>query len=297
MFNAEHLNLFLETADTVVSEPHVFAEINLNDLTNIKQIGVYKYRQSDSDITYRLLPTAFDPNDLGDHYMDNDISYTEVGGTYDDGIETSQQLLFRHPDDLFNQLYDLEDCFRHNRPRSGINKLLYLAGTGMSTASGQFIDGSTKTTAGIEGTIANPSSRPRFYVSSKDDYFKYWTSYKREGFVERGISYNLNGIFKIDDAVPFVVYKESVPANRIVVKIQTLVGEENIGTITNDGVLIDDPFFGQQNARVPQDWSIEILRDGSWESVYTLTDDIPADGQIELGYGIIVPDAYKDKYL
>ena len=105
MFNAEHLNLFLETADTVVSEPHVFAEINLNDLTNIKQIGVYKYRQSDSDITYRLLPTAFDPNDLGDHYMDNDISYTEVGGTYDDGIETSQQLLFRHPDDLFNQLY------------------------------------------------------------------------------------------------------------------------------------------------------------------------------------------------
>ena len=63
MFNAEHLNLFLETADTVVSEPHVFAEINLNDLTNIKQIGVYKYRQSDSDITYRLLPTAFDPND------------------------------------------------------------------------------------------------------------------------------------------------------------------------------------------------------------------------------------------
>ena len=297
MFNAEHLNLFLETADTVVSEPHVFAEINLNDLTNIKQIGVYKYRQSDSDITYRLLPTAFDPNDLGDHYMDNDISYTEVGGTYDDGIETSQQLLFRHPDDLFNQLYDLEDCFRHNRPRSGINKLLYLAGTGMSTASGQFIDGSTKTTVGIEGTIANPSSRPRFYVSSKDDYFKYWTSYKREGFVERGISYNLNGIFKIDDAVPFVVYKESVPANRIVVKIQTLVGEENIGTITNDGILIDDPFFGQQNARVPQDWSIEILRDGSWESVYTLTDDIPADGQIELGYGIIVPDAYKDKYL
>jgi hypothetical protein len=36
---------------------------------------------------------------------------------------------------------------------------------------------------------------------------------------EYGVAKNVsNGLYYIDDAVPFVVYKEQVPANRLVVK-------------------------------------------------------------------------------
>jgi hypothetical protein len=41
-----------------------------------------------------------------------------------------------------------------------------------------------------------------------------------------------NDLYYIDDAVPFVVYKENVPTNRIVVKMQTNVGDVNLGPFT-----------------------------------------------------------------
>ena len=67
-------------------------------------------------------------------------------------------------------------------------------------------------------------------MASRYDQFKYWTSYRTESNTERGIaSIVSNGLSFIDDAVPFVVYKEQVPANRIVVKMQTNVGDVDLG--------------------------------------------------------------------
>jgi hypothetical protein len=54
--------------------------------------------------------------------------------------------------------------------------------------------------------------------------------------LEYGISKNnSNGIYQIDDCAPFVVYKEEVPANRIVVKVQTNVGDLNLGPFKTSG--------------------------------------------------------------
>ena len=282
MFDSPQLKSFLERSHTVRSTPKVFAEVNLNAMENISKIGVYRYRPNGSDVRYRSLPVSFDRQDIGDHYTDAEISYAEIGGTYESGTELSEQISFRQEDTRLSDLFSLEDCFRQNRPRSGINKLLYLG-------KSQFIDGSSN----------NPAKRPRFYIASKDDYFKYWTSYKREGANERGISYRVGSTYPIDDAVPFVVYKNPVPANRIVVKMQTLVGEENRGRVMHNGSYINDPLYGPENMTVPQSWTVQVLRNGAWSNAYSWTGatQIPVDGHVELGYGIVLPSNYSNNYL
>ena len=233
MFGSQELQSYFDSSYTVQTQPLVIAEINQNAIDNIERIGTYRYRPNGMDARYRSLPQSFDAFDQGDHYTDAEISYAEIGGTYESGTDLSQQTIFRQTDQI-DSIYSLSDCFRHNRPRSGINKMLYLG-------QDQFID---------NGSV-DPSARPRFYMSSKDDYFKYWTSFRNEGDLERGISYG-SGNF-IDDTVPFVVYKNPIPANRIVVKMQTLAGTISNGT--------GDPFF--ENLHVPARWRIEVLRNGS----------------------------------
>jgi len=54
-------------------------------------------------------------------------------------------------------------------------------------------------------------------MADKKDTFKYWSSYRTEAGLERGIASNVvNDRNYIDDAAPYVVYKNAVPANRIV---------------------------------------------------------------------------------
>jgi len=81
--------------------------------------------------------------------------------------------------------------------------------------------------------------RPRYYMAHKDDKFKYWTSYRKENGIERGISNIPSGdSYYIDDAAPFIVYKDEVPANRVVVKMQTGVGDVNLGPFNFNGINI-----------------------------------------------------------
>ena len=284
MFDAPELNQFLETAHTVMSQPVVHAEINMNSADNIERIGVYRYRPNGFDAKYRGLPISYDPFDNGDHYTDAEMGYAEIGGTYEDGTDVSSQVIFRQDNDRLGRLYSLEDCFRPNRPRSGINKFIFLGSGGISRSTPQFFDGASD----------NPAMRPRFYVSSGSDHFKYWTSYKQEGKKERGISYAAGNSYLIDDAVPFVVYKNPVPANRIVVKMQTLVGEEDRGQIFNNGQYIADPLFG--DPKVPAQWDVEVLQEGSWNRAYSFSgsDRIGPDGYMELGYGIVVPSNHSN---
>lgn len=283
MFDAPELNNHLLTETMVRTQPKVFAEINLNDPDNIKRIGVYRYRRNGQELRYRTLPVVFDPLDTGGHYVGAEMSYQELG--YEDiSPDNSSSAVFRQDDTYFNDLYPLEDCFKPVRPRSGVNKFLYLGG------------GRTNTTQFFDGSSRNPANRPRFYMSSKHDYFKYWTSYKREADKEYGISYEMSNSFPIDDAVPFVVYKRAVPANRLVVKMQTLVGTESVGSVFHNGQYINDPFAGAP--RVPQQWSVEVLQNGSWNQAYSFAGSfsIPRDGHVELQYGIVIPDEFLNIY-
>ncbi len=118
----------------------------------------------------------------------------------------------------------------------------------------------------------------------------------------RGISYRSGSQFLIDDASPFVVYSSAVPANRIVVKMQTKVGEIDLGPYVDaDGVSYEDPFFDKAGNRVkavPSDWTIQTLNtDNEWVDAYHFDPlaespfDIPTHGHVELAYGLVVPAA------
>lgn len=151
------------------------------------------------------------------------------------------------------------------------------------------------------------AQRPRYYMASKYDQFKYWTSYRTEDGIERGIAKTVsNSLNFIDDAVPFVVYKDNVPANRIVVKMQTNVGSKNLGPFKNQSASITDPLYGDSNRTTPTRWKIEYLRDNTWTTAYSFNENsvkedgtqvIGSDGYIELSYGLIIPEVYRDNFL
>lgn len=246
MFDSVELQEHMLRSHTVRSGGRVLVEINHNDFENIERIGVYRYRPTERQ--FGILPQNYDPLDVGKHYTEAEISYDAVG-VYEDGPEGSSLALFRQ-DNSLNHLFSLSDCFRGRRPRSGINKLLYFGGQKIGS-----------------GSSVND---PRFYIASNKDYFKYWTSFKRDGNVNRGLSFRVGSRNLIDDAVPFVVYKEPVAANRIVVKMQTKKGESfRVGS-------------------TPSFWRMQVLKDQSWETAYMWgEDDISDDGYVELGYGDI----------
>lgn len=111
----------------------------------------------------------------------------------------------------------------------------------------------------------------------------------------RGFSYKSGNTNIIDDVAPFVVYKNVVPANRLVVKMQTKVGELDAGTYFSvDGTQFDDPFADTpQNKSIPTDWKIQVLNSNNqWLDAYDFAEDaydIPSHGHVELSYGLVVP--------
>ncbi len=116
----------------------------------------------------------------------------------------------------------------------------------------------------------------------------------------RGLSYRSGTEFLIDDVAPFAVYTNAVPANRIVVKMQTKVGDIDLGPYVDvDGNEFEDPFFDKPGNRVkavPSDWTIQTLNsDNEWVNAYHFDPeaaepfDIPTHGHVELSYGLSVP--------
>jgi hypothetical protein len=105
---------------------------------------------------------------------------------------------------------------------------------------------------------------------------------------ERGIS-KIDATNKyIDDAAPFVVYNNHVPANRIVVKMQTNVAKETEEYKTFGN--IQDPFVGLENKTVPKVWRVQYLdKQNNWNTAVSLTDPalIGDDGYIEFSYGLL----------
>jgi len=322
MFQSTQLANHLATSDTIKTESAVYAEWNMNQPDNIERVGNYRYRPTYSGSQYYLIPMSYDPSDVGEYYTGATDSDIVIDSGFNDFDSPS---LFLENKDKFKLFYSLDDCIKPYRPRSGINKMLYLNNTGTQkqyitnpppiNAVNQAIQNSSKT------SITN---RPRYYLASKEDLFKYWTSYRTEyGMptprpgqaiaqvlrqVDRGISFALDGINYIEDAAPFFVYKESVPTNKIVIKMQTNVGDVNLGNVRVGNQEIPDPLYvGNNTQTTPVVWRIEKLTsDNSWETIISFDENslrsnneplIGADGYLEISYGLNIPEKYKSNFV
>ena len=293
MFQNEELKNHLETSSVIRTQSAVIAEWNMNIPNNILQIGNYRYRptasDSSADAKYRIPAGTFDINDSGNFYTGATDADIKIDGGLDPEDNATPMFLISKKEKQ-KMLYSLEDCFNRFRPRSGINKASYISGRFLHHAN------------------LNMFNRPRYYMPDKNDSFKYWTSHRTENGNEYGIAnILLNGQNYIDDAAPYVVYKEKVPANRIVVKMQTHVGETDLGTFTSLGKTFSDPFYGDVNKRTPTKWKVQYLDDkNNWIDIIGFngsskrrdgTPVIKSDGYVELAYGLIVPDKYRDTFI
>ena len=295
MFQNETLQEYLAQSYTIHSKSAIIAEWNMNVPGNIQKVGNYRYRKNSTN--YNALPDSFDMFDSGKFYTGATEADVVINYGYEDDEQTP--LLFKTIKEKEKMYYSLEDCLKPFRPRSGINKLSYF--------TNKYLSYSNK----------NMYLRPRYYMPHKDDEFKYWRSYRTESSptisngasLEYGISKNnSNFIYEIDDANPFVVYKEEVPANRIVLKVQTHTGLINLGPFQNsDGSVFDDPFFGKNNKTVPQNFKVEYLNSNNkWITAAefnsaSFRDDletpiIAEDGTLVLQYGLQIPKEYKNNF-
>jgi hypothetical protein len=286
MFENKDLQTFLETSSTVRNKSVIIAEWNMNSPTNIKHIGNYRYRPTESSSIYSSLPTSFDINDAGNFYTGATDADVLVDGTFDNNdIPTT----FLTKKEKIRTLYSLEACFEQFRPRSGINKASYFEN------------------AKLHHPNLFMADRPRYYMPDKNDKFKYWTSYRTESGQEYGIASKVRGAQNsIEDACPFVVYKEKVPTNRLVIKMQTHTGTENLGPFSSSTGSKPDAFFGDLNKKVPSNWKIQFLKDGNWQDVISFNPSITridgspiikSDGYVEIAYGLIVPNEWRSKFV
>ena len=286
MFEDKDLQTFLETSPTVRNKSVVIAEWNMNIPTNIKHIGNYRYRPTQTSTVYSSLPTSFDINDAGNFYTDATDADVLVDGTFDNN-DTPTTFLTKK--EKLKTLYSLEDCFNQFRPRSGINKAVFFE----------------------NGKLHHPNlfmaDRPRYYMPDKNDLFKYWTSYRTESGQEYGVASKVRGSqYDIEDACPFVVYKEKIPTNRVVIKMQTHTGTENLGPFSSSTGSFSDPFFGELNQKVPSKWKIQFLKDNNWQDTISFDPSkrrkdgsaiIQSDGYVEIAYGLIVPDEWRSNFV
>ena len=286
MFVNEALKTHLETSATVRLQSLVLAEWNMNMPDNIFKLGNYRYRPFDNTSQYFTLPNDFDQLDAGNYFT----GATDADVVIDGGFTNSNTpQIFTSIKDKMKMIYSLEDCLKPFRPRSGINKPLYF--------NNRFIANSG----------ASMAQRPRYYMPSRYDEFKYWTSYRTENNIERGIAKNIsNSLYYIDDAVPFVVYKNNVPTNRIIIKMQTNVGDIDLGPFTTATTSISDPLFGALNKTTPSRWKVQYLKENSWVDAYSFRENdtrnsgepiVDTDGYVELEYGLIIPEEYQNSFI
>lgn len=288
MFFNEELQEHLETSSTIRINSLITAEWNMNVAENILLSGNYRYRPNDEENPqYNFISQSFEINDeVNNFYTGATDADVVIDGGFDElGIPQA----FVSKKEKEKLLYSLEDCFGRFRPRSGINKLRYF-------------DNRYSHFSNID-----LARRPRYYIADKQDPFKYWTSYRTEDGIERGIAnINLNDNNFIHDAAPFVVYRDVVPANRIVVKMQTHIGDLNLGPFIQNNQTINDPFFGEENKATPVNWRIQYLQeDNSWIDAAVFDensvrpDDSPIikeDGYVELFYGLVVPEKFRNSF-
>jgi hypothetical protein len=300
MFVDSKLQKYLEESPTIKSQAKIIAEWNLNNADNVDLVGNYRYRPTTERETnpYFALPTSFE-REFEDSTVKNYFGATNSYTAVDGGVSAlNLPTVFVEKDQKENMLYSLSDCLGKFRPRSGINKLRYFDGNYLNNV------------------YTNMANRPRYYLSHKDDKFKYWTSYRTENFTDAdgNVTNNVFGIANdfindknyISDAAPFVKYLTPVPTNKIVVKMQTHVGTATTGDMSDDVSAFTDPFYGEENKATPLEWEIQYLDGQSWVTAISFSSQdiredgspiIREDGYVELLYGLLVPNEYKNVFL
>ena len=166
MFVSETLKTHLETSSTISLQSLVLAEWNMNMPDNIYKLGNYRYRPLGSDVTYKTLPLTFDNLDAGNYYTGATDADVVIDGGFEDD-DTPQS--FTLTKDKLKLIYSLEDCLNPFRPRSGINKAVNF--------NNKFLEKYQFTNFDDALFMAQ---RPRYYMSSRYDQFKYLTSYRTE---------------------------------------------------------------------------------------------------------------------
>lgn len=295
MWQSPELKDYLDTSSVINGNSVIHMEWNLNDPENIDRVGNYRLRHGTTGVSATPID-VFDPFDAIGAYTDATVADVVIEGEYD---YDNNPTIFTTPDEKMKSLFSLDDCFTANRPRSGINKILMIPGRRW-LPSNNFVD-----------------NRPRYYPGSKEDQFKYWTSFRTispekepnaelrypdgiPGTMDVGVSKPGSTKF-IDDACPFVVYKETIYANRITIKMQTHSASVEGSDVYVNGINIGDPLYGYENQQTPLIWKVQALKGNIWVDIYnvgesTLRSDgspvIGVDGHVELAYGLRVPSGY-----
>ena len=287
MFQNKELLDYIETSSSVKTKSSVIAEWNMNIATNMFLVGNYRYRPTQTSSPYKTIPNTFDPLDSGTNGIKYYTGAKDSDTVIDGGFDNDENPTTLKPiKEKIKMLYSLEDCFGYQRPRSGINKAMYF--------NGKF----------IHNPNVNMAKRPRYYMSDKNDPFKYWTSFRTENGIEYGVANKtINEKHRIEDAAPFVVYKEKIPANRLVVKMQTNTGELDYGTFYNSSQAFLDPHYGEENRTTPNKWKVQVLKNNSWVDAVSFSDKdrrkdgkaiVGSDGYVEISYGLIIPKVYSN---
>jgi hypothetical protein len=152
-------------------------------IDEIQKIGNYRYRSSDAQSPYKRIALNYQDVDTANNYTNATDADILIDGGFQSALDPEDQIpqSFYKRSEQYKMYYSLEDCFGKFRPRSGINKTLFFGGKQLGFSH------------------PNMAQRPRYYPSDKDDQFKYWTSYRTEASVERGVSYLKNGLYYIDE--------------------------------------------------------------------------------------------------
>ena len=305
MYQNNDLKNHIEQSSSVNVQALILAEWNLNFADNVNLVGNYRWRNGDS--TYGTIASSFtieDETTSNPTYYNALTSYTTPFRL--DATDNTTPVYYQTENQKEKLLYSLTDCLGRFRPRSGINKIRFNGGTGY-----QYLNYPNE----------QMHSFPRYYLSSKDDKFKYWTSYRKEtSKIIRGLSQKSAGTgsgYYIDDANPFVVYNRPVPANRIVVKMQTNTGSiaNTINNVTKpDGTSNNvNPFYENPtattttNQTTPLKWYIEYMDTGGiWQNAISFdktsrrsdgTRVIGSDGYVEIAFGLSnIPSAYTNNF-
>jgi hypothetical protein len=241
MFLDTDLIDYIQTNNSIDVDSLVIAEWNQNDLLNLDNYGNYRFRPDSVSVAYRTLYPEYDSQDNAEVYTNAlDSNYISQYKTED----PNEPLTFSSGETSRELYYSLKDCIKPFRPRSGINKILYFE-------------------------EINIARRPRYYFCSRFDKFKYWNSYRKEngehfGISSRSATFFTDGdpSYKIEDCAPFVVYKDEVATNRIVVKMQTNLADPTAvgingeflvpGTIRVGNQIIQDPLQDIAHSSVPK---------------------------------------------
>ena len=130
MYGDQDFNEYMQTADTIQAESRVIAEWNMNVPGNIQEVGNYRNR---SEAPFNSLPTTWTENDpYTDGATDADTTiYTPL-------VDDDGPIAFTERNKKMELLYSLDECVSHNRPRSGINKPLYLGYTASDSLTAQY---------------------------------------------------------------------------------------------------------------------------------------------------------------